>query len=892
MVEPKQAGPQPPSDLRLEYVSEPLGIERLNPRLSWQLEHSKANEYQTAYQVIIADARNLVESGKGNVWNSGKIECSHSINIVYQGPQLKPCQRYYWSVRWWDSKNNPSSHSPVAAFDTGLPHDQWQAHWISSSDHADRDSITCKSGYNLRPGSLFRKEFNLDQPVTRARMYISGIGYYELRINGHKVGDRVLEPGQTDYKKTVLYSVYDVAHILESGTNALGVMLGNGRYCSFRWQQDALFGYDGLPSLKAELHITYADGTVDKILTDTTWKTARGPVGVNGIFYGEVYDARKETAGWDKKGLNDEEWTQAVKVKGPGGHMRAQIMPPIRVTKRFQPTKVLNPDPGVYIYDLGQNITGWARLKVQGPSGTAVKMRYSEVLDAEGRLDPRINRAAASTDTYILKGQGVEIYEPRFTYHGFRYVEVTGYPGTPALDSLEGCFVHTDVDYTGGFSSSNPLFNQIHQNVIYGQLANLMSVPTDCPQRDERMGWMGDAQLVAEESIYNFDMAAFYVKYLQDIKDAQKEDGSLSDVIPPYWPLYPADPAWGTAYITLAWEMYRFYRDTEVLKEHYTGMKKYVRFLESIEEDGLVAHIKYGEWCSPGSVPPKRNPRELTSAFYYYHDVMRLGQIADVLGKREDAVYFGNKAQAIREAFNKKYFHDDIKAYGNNDQTSNVLGLQLGLTPEGAAEAVVKNLIAHIEEQTDYHFDTGIIGTRYMLDTLTEWGYKETAYRMMTQESYPSHGYMIKEGATTIWERWEKLTGTGMNSHNHIMFGTVDTWFYKSLAGIQLGEPGWEKITIKPIIPKALAHADGSIKTLKGQISSSWSRCKDGFKMYVTIPVNCQADLFVPKLDYKTFKASVNGRTMAADVFNLVQEHGDYYYKLTGGSGCYTFTLS
>lgn len=892
MTKAQAIGPLAPVNLRCEYAKQALGIDRSNPRLSWVLGHGGTDQYQRAYQVIVADDETLVAKEEGNIWDSGQVECSCSVNVVYQGQELKSCQKYYWRVRWWDKEDTASPYSDIAVFETSfLNEDEWSAAWIANGDDASPDSVTIEARYNLRPGSLLRKEFAIEKEIEAARVYIAGLGYYELRINGEKVGDRVLDPGQTDYRKTALYSIYDVTDALQTGANAIGVILGNGRYCSFRWRDDDLFGYDRFPCLRAELHITYVDGSKDKIVTDTTWDVKRGPVGINGIYYGEFYDARMEIDSWDQPGLDDPGWAQVVKVDPPGGIMRAQIMPPIKVTKRLQPVEILNPDPGVYIYDLGQNITGWARLRVEGPRGTEVKMRFAEVLDDCGRLETRINREAKATDTYILKGKDVEVYEPRFTYHGFRYVEVTGYPGTPGLDSLEGCFVHTAVDYTGGFSSSYQLFNKIHKNVVYGQLANLMSVPTDCPQRDERLGWMGDAQLVAEEAIYNFDMAAFYVKYLQDIKDAQKEDGSLSDVVPPYWPLYPADPSWGTAYITLAWEMYRYYHDVEILKEHYEGMRKYVEFLESIEEDGLVTHVKYGEWCPPGSVPPKRNPREMTSAFYYYHDVLRLGQIAEVIGQRADATRFQEKAKNIREAFNKKYFDPETKAYGNNDQTSNVLGLQFGLAPEGMEEAVVKNLVSHITQHTDYHFDTGIIGTRYMLDTLTEFGYKEVAYRMMAQESYPSLGYMIKEGATTVWERWEKLTGTGMNSHNHIMLGTVDTWFYRALAGIQLGKPGWKEVIIRPAIPAALDHASASVNTLKGQISSSWRRDRCGFEMVVTIPVNTKATLYAPKLDYGTLEATINGLPIACDAFHLVTEGGEAYYRFEGGSGCYRFIL-
>lgn len=893
MTKTQAVGPQAPVQLRCEYVRNPLGIDRPKPRLSWVLEHSAPNQYQRAYQIIVADDKALIAKEEGNIWDSGKVECSRSTGIVYAGKELESCRRYYWRVRWWDKDDQVSPYSCINVFETGfLKDEEWTASWIANGDDASADAMTVdNSEYNLRPGSLFRKEFSLDKEIAYARAYISGLGYYELRINGRKIGDRVLDPGQTDYRKTVLYSVYDITCSLKPGANVVGVMLGNGRYCSFRWDGGKLHGYDAFPCLRAEFHITYADGTQDKIVTDSTWQVKRGPVGVNGIYFGEIYDARMEIPGWDMPGLDASDWGQAVKVDPPGGRMRAQIMPPIKITKRFQPVAIYNPDPGVYIYDFGQNMTGWVRLKVEGPRGTQVKLRFAEVLDDSGRLDTRINRKAEAADTYILKGEGVEIYEPRFTYHGFRFVEVTGFPGTPGPDSLEACFVHTAVEYTGGFACSKQLFNRIHQNIVYGQLANLMSVPTDCPQRDERMGWMGDAQLVVEEAVHNFDMAAFYVKYLQDMKDAQQEDGSLSDVIPPYWPRYPADPAWGTAYITIAWAMYRYYGDVELLKEHYDSMKKWVKFLESKEENGLVTYVKYGDWCPPGSVLPKKNPREMTSAFYYYHDVLHLGQIARVIGEEEDAQYFHKKAAEIREAFNKKYFNPETRAYGNNDQTSNLLGLQFGLTPEGMTEAVAKNLVADIAINADYHFDTGIVGTRYMLETLTELGYKEVAYRMMAQESYPSFGYMIKEGATTVWERWEKLTGTGMNSHNHIMLGSVDTWFYKALAGIRLGGPGWETVIIKPAIPAALDHASASVKTLKGQVMSAWSRNRSGFEMAVTIPVNTKAIIYVPKLDYSTLQGTVNGTSIPDEAFRLVTENGEPYYRYEGGSGCYRFTL-
>lgn len=885
-----QSTPKAPIRLRCEYIENPLGIDNPHPKLSWILDHDEPNQYQTAYQIIVyrIGHDNFAEC----VWDTGQVASNQSVNVRYEGRSLESGQRYSWRVRWWDATGNVSPYSEPGFFEMALLDEaDWTAQWIANEDDRLPEAITVQDNYELRPSSLFRKEFTVEKPVERARIYISGLGYYELRVNGEKVGDRVLEPGQTDYTKTVLYSVYDLAPVLRSGKNAVGVILGNGRYCRFHWN-DNIHGYDGYPQVRAEIHIAYKDGTKEVIITDDSWTTARGPIGVNGIYQGEIYDARQEIPDWDAPGETVGEWKPAVIAPSPGGCMRVQVMPPIKISRRFPPVSLNSPAPGVYIYDFGQNFTGWVRLTVRGPRGARVTLRYSEVLDDNGMLDTRINRSARATDTYILKGSGLETYEPRFTYHGFRYVEVTGYPGAPTLHNLEGCFVHTAVEQTGGFVCSNNLLNTIHRNVIYGQLSNLMSVPTDCPQRDERMGWMGDAQLTAEEAIHNFDMAAFYVKYLQDIKDAQQPDGSVSDVVPPYWPLYPADPAWGTAYVVLAWEMYRYYKDTDLLWYHYDGLKRYVEFLQSREEEnGLVNFIKYGDWCPPGSIPPKKTPRDITSAYSYYHDVLTLGKIAQVLGHSDDAEKYSTKAEAIRQAFNRKYYNKDVKTYGNGDQTSNVLGLQLGLCPPEDVDAVVGSLVREISESHDYHFDTGIIGIKYILDTLSEHGEKETAYRMITQESYPSFGYMIREGATTIWERWEKLTGSGMNSHNHIMFGTVDVWFYRCLAGIRLCAAGWDEIVIKPIIPTGLDHASATLVTLHGAITSSWSKNHGGFVMNVTIPVNTKADIYVPKLRYQTIEMSLNGSINSQTKLDEVTVNKEQYYHLRTGSGNYQFRL-
>ncbi len=872
-----------PFELKCDYLREPLGIENLTPAFSWRLKHSQNNQYQKAYQIIVSDDIEQIKDRKGNVWDSGKTASQESANVKYTGPQLNYLKRYYWRVRWWDKTGKPSPFSEIAAFETGMGSENWKAGWISGEKletystkidafKKDKEDIFYY-GVNLRKG------FNVDKEIESARLYISGLGYYESYINGERVGDRFLDPGQTDYKKMVLYSTYDITRYLKSGGNAVGIILGNGRYIKG-------YGYDR-PKLLAEIHVKYTDGTEDKILTDKTWKVGKSAVRENDIYFGEVYDVRLYEEGWDMPDFDDKKWVNAVYCDPPGGRLVPQTIPPVKVCGVLKPVGITSPEYGVYVFDFGQNFTGWVRLYTEGKEGDTVNLRFAEVVNEKGRIDQRINRGARAMDTYVLKGNGTEVYEPHFTYHGFRYVEMTGYPKVPGIETLEGIFIHTAVEPIGSFSSSNALLNSIHKNIIYGQLSNLMSIPTDCTQRDERMGWMGDAQLTAEEAIYNFDMSAFYTKYLCDIKLSQKEDGSLSDVVPPYWSFYPADPAWGTAYITIAYELYRHYKDVEILKRHYKGMKKYIDFLMSLEKEGLVTYVKYGDWCPPGSIAPTHTPREITSAFSYYHDVLVLSEIAMITGNSDDHKTLDKKAKEIKDAYNKKYLNEKDNSYGNNDQTSNTLGLQFGLVPEDKKESIVKKMVDDITIGKDYHFDTGIVGTKYILDTLCDCGYKDIAYKMMTQESYPGFGYMIKEGATTVWERWERLTGSGMNSHNHIMFGTVDAWFYKYLAGIRVAKPGWEEIIIKPFLPEGLKHVSASLKTLKGYIKSGWSKGNNENIFEVEIPVNTTADVRIPASGFKSIKVYSDGAVVDTGDIKKIEESSGIYYKTKLGSGTY-----
>ena len=906
-----------PTDLLCEYVPDPLGIDVASPRFSWVVNHPKRGQFQSAYRLLVTSSREDLDADNSDKWDSGKVASEQSINVLYKGSPLESRKTYYWKVRLWDKEGRMSSWSRVAIFEMGfLKPDDWKGKWIKG-------------------GNLLRKEFTVDKNIKRARAYICGLGYYELQINGEKVGDHVLDPGWTDYDKRALYVTYDITNYLKIGENAVGVMLGNGRYNPGRYSSSQFKKYSHSPVLIVQIHINFTDSSSIKVVTDETWKVAQGPIMRNDIYDGEIYDARLEKPGWNAPNYNDSDWDAATAANTPGGKLISQgSFPPIKVVKKMQPVEITNPRPNVYVYDFGQNFSGWVRLCVCGRKGIQVKLRYSELLDENGMINTATNLEAKATDTYILKGEGKEVYEPLFTYHGFRYVELTGFPGTPMLESLEGCVVHSAVEPTGSFICSNSLINHIHRNVLWGQLSNLMSIPTDCPQRNERRGWMGDAQLSAEEAIYNFNMVGFYTKWIGDIKEAQKEDGSVPDTVPPYWSLYPADPAWGTAWIVIPWYLYLYYGDKQILKHNYSGIKKWVDFLSAQAIDYIIPYLKFGDWCPPCRIYSLATPTKVTSTWYYYHDSLILSKIARILGKSEDAKKYSELSDKIKKAFNREFFKEDryssekyselykkveailpatapenrkkeiakklISNFAACTQTSNVLSLFLDMVPGDKKKAVLKNLVDDITRIHGNHLNTGISGTRYILDVLTRYGQVDLAYKLVTQTTYPSWGYMIRKGATTIWERWEYLTAGGMNSHNHIMFGSVDAWFYKVLAGINvdLAGPGFQRIIIKPYIVGDLKYVSASLKTIRGMVSSSWIKRRSSLILNVTLPFNSQAKVYIPKMKLekiivKEGKKPIwrNGSYLESIAGITGGSEDDEYVTFNIGSGSYSFEI-
>jgi len=859
------AGPAAPANLRCEYLTNPLGIDVTQPRFAWVLEHSERGETQSAYQVLVATSAENLSRDQGDAWDSGKVASDDSTQVAYAGKALESGHRYYWKVRTWDKGGAASAYSQPAWFEMGLlSAGDWKGEWIGGANQ-------------------LRTEFNLAGPVMRARATIAGVGYYELHINGARIGSSVLDPAWTTYEKRVLYATYDVTPYVQSGANAIGVMLGQGWFAS--------------RALRFQLDVELADGRHFQVQSNTSWKARNGPVVSDSVYNGEVYDARLEAPGWDRSGFDDTAWGAAASVPGPQGILSAEMMPPIRNVDTLVPLSMKSPKPGVYVYDMGQNMSGWAELRVRGPRGAAVKMRFAELTYDDGSINRDNIRAAKASDTYILRGEGDEVYEPRFTYHGFRYLEVTGYPGTPSLDSIRGRVVHSAVEPVGSFVASKQILNQVQRLIRWSQLTNLFGIPTDCDQRDERQGWMGDAQVTAEEATMNFDMAAFYTNFVRDIRDIQASDGTITDTVPHRYGSRPADPAWGTAFPLICWTMWQQYGDRRILEENYESLKKYVEFLRSRAPDNVLRYSYYGDW-----VAIEHTPGELVSDAYYYYDVEILRDIAAILGKSADSQAYAQLADQIRTAFNQAFLDSRTGTYANGTQTADALALFLGLVPHDHRGDVAEHLTNDITYGHNTHVTTGFIGVKVLMPVLTEIGRSDLAYELAVQTTYPSWGYMVENGATTLWELWENKRGPSMNSHDHAMFGSVGAWYYNALAGINVGADGagYRHIRIEPQVVEDLHWVSATVETIRGTVSSSWTRSPGEITLDVAVPVNSDAKVVVPKEDEMTAVTVregdrvvwENGQFVPGDpgVTGASAAHGNFTFEV--GSGHYAFRLT
>jgi alpha-L-rhamnosidase len=1038
-----------PTDLKCEYRTNPLGIDRTAPRLSWILEASNPSArdlLQSAYQVLAASNEEILRTGKGDLWDSGKVAGNANSQVVYQGKPLKTGMPVFWRVRVWDQAGAASDWSPTARWSMGmLEAADWKAKWIgkkpvglyrdpdspfqqltkanwiwfSKDESASKDapasrlfrtsfqlpanrtvlhaifvlgaansfdleingkragrgssvqmpeilwvedlltpgsnsiSVRVKrsakpagligalrveftngaplevlsgdawecsgaeagpwtkaqvlGAYGMKPwgevgfveanalpGRALRKEFEVKPGLTRATAYMSGLGLSELYLNGGKIGDAVLSPGLTEYEKRAFYVTYDVTGQLKPGRNGLGVLLGNGRYWAPRGVVPIASRSYGPPKLCLQMEIEYADGKRDVVVSDGSWKlTEQGPLRANNEYDGEVYDARAEADGWARAGFKDDSWQSVEIVDGPAGRLAAQMAEPLRVVEDVKPIKISTLHPGVQVVDLGQNMVGWVRLKVQGKAGTTVMLRFAETLKPDGYLYIDNLRSARATDFYTLKGSGIEIWEPRFTYHGFRYVEVTGYPGTLTAEMITGRVVQDAMQRAGSFETSDSMLNRIHKNIYWGIRGNYRSIPTDCPQRDERQGWLGDRSVVSRSESYMFDVAAFYNKWVQDIEDSQKPSGSVPDVSPAYWVLYNDGIVWPSTYVLAPNMLLEQYGDLRAIELHYPAMKLWITYMRGFLQDGIMPKNTYGDWCVPPEKPElihSQDPARVTSGAllstaYYYKMLTLMSRYAGLLGKTQDQAEFSALASTVKTAFLKKYFKPQDARFDNGTQTSSVLPLAFGMVPDESREAVFASLVRKIEKESDNHVGVGLVGAQWLMRTLSDNGRADLAFTIAKQNTYPGWGYMVEKGATTVWELWNGDTADpAMNSGNHVMqIGDLGVWMYEYLGGIRSDteKRGFEHVIIKPYAVQALTFAKASHLSPRGEIRSAWRREGDRLVLDVSIPPTSTATVYVPTQAGQAVKEKGGAKQARS-------EPGYTVYEV--GSGSYSFT--
>ncbi|MHB1033198.1 MAG: family 78 glycoside hydrolase catalytic domain [Pirellulales bacterium] len=1048
-------GPLAPARPRCEYLVNPLGIDSVLPRLSWEMQDSRRGAAQTAYRVLVATSEAKLQADQADLWDSGKVATDQSAQVVYAGKPLTSRMRCYWKVRVWDQAGQPSPWSAPAMWAIGLlkPGD-WKAQWIGydapdpaqaqaeevsfegckwvwfaeagsdiknapagsrffrrsvalpqdatikrarlllavddqftlfvngkeaakSSGQTDAwrqpamldltrfiapgvntlalaatntkespagvigklviepkqgapvvvlvdgqwkaanqeqpgwqtpgfaDSAWAaakeiaaagdqpwgalraspKSGLFLPPPPYLRKSFTLQKPVKHAYVYASALGLYQLHLNGRRVADDYFTPGWTDYSKRVYYNTYDVTDLVKQGGNAIGAILADGWYAGYV----GLGGrdrYGSQPRVLVQLCVEYADGTSETIVSDPSWKAAYGPHLEADFLMGETYDARKELTGWDTPGYRDAAWAPVAVTAAVKAKVQPHSGVPVRKTGELKTIKVTEPTKGAFVFDLGQNYAGFVRLKAKGPAGTKIVLRFAEMLNPDGTVYTTNLRGARCIDTYYLRGEAEEIFEPSFTFHGFRYVEVTGYPGTPPADAITGVAVNSDTPVAGTFRCSNAMLNQLYSNITWTQRANFIDIPTDCPQRDERLGWTGDAEIYVRTATYNMDVAAFFTKWLVDLEDAQSAAGAFPDVAPRV-AAGEGTAAWGDAGVVCPWTIYYVYGDTRVIEKHYSSMVKWVEYLQSHSKDLLRPAEGYGDWLSIGADTPK----DVLATAYFAYSTRLLAKMAKAVGKEDDARKYEALFGRIKEAFIKAYVAADGRIKGDT-QTCYILALRFDLLPEKLRPAAIKYLVDDIRKRTD-HLSTGFVGVGHSMPVLSAANQWDTAFKLLTNDTFPSWGYSIKYGATSIWERWDGWTkekgfqDPGMNSFAHYSFGSVGEWMFAAVAGIDAAEPGYKRLVIHPHVGGGLTQAKASYDSIRGRIATDWKVENGTFRLKVTIPANTTATVYIPAKDAAAVTESGRPAAEAEGVKFLRAEGGEAVYEV--GAGEYEF---
>lgn len=835
--------PALPVGLKCEYLVNPIGIDAARPRLSWRIVDERPGARQTAYQLYVST--DSADMKRGMVWQTVKVAGGASL-VAYAGKALQPFTRYYWRVDMWD-KDGLKSSSAIASFEMGMMvRSNWRGAWISDVDDID-----------VKPAGQFRKVFEATKKIQSARAYIAVAGLYELYINGQKIGNHRLDPMYTRFDRRTLYVTHDVTAQLQAGKNAIGVLLGNGWY---NHQSTAVWNFHkapwrGRPAFCLDLRITYEDGSTETIVSGKDWKTALGPVIFNSIYTAEHYDARLEQPGWNTVPFDDGKWKDVLLRAAPSNNIVAQALHPIRAVEEIVPKAVNQLSDTVYVFDLGRNIAGVSRLKVRGEAGTTIRLKHAEQVYANGRADlsnidvhyrPTDDKDPFQTDIFILRGSGEESFMPRFNYKGFQYVEVTSdKPISLTKESLTGYFMHSHVPPAGSIKSSNPTIDKIWWATNNAYLSNLFGYPTDCPQR-EKNGWTGDAQIAIETGLYSFDGITVYEKWLADHRDEQQPNGVLPSIIPTGgWGYeWGNGPDWTSTIAIIPWNVYLFYGDKQLLADNYDNIKVYVDHIDELYPSGLTTW-GLGDW-----VPVKsKSPVAFTSTAYYFADVTILAKAAKLLGKEADHKKYALLAAKIKKAFNDKYLNKQTHIYGSGLQTEMSVALYWGLVPAEFRKQVAANLAKRVE-QDDFHLDVGLLGTKAILNALSENRHAEVAYKLAAQESFPSWGWWIVNGATTLYENWD-INAQADLSRNHIMFGEIGGWLYKGIGGIKPDEaaPGFRHVILEPHFVAGLDRFEAMHEGPYGNIITSWKKAPGLIHYSVTVPANSTATLLLSIAD-------------------------------------------
>ncbi len=883
-------------NLCLESKENPLGINVPQPRFSWQINSEKPDLTQTSYRIQVASSPDELKKSKKRHWDSGDIHSDKSVLIPYAGETLKTESPYYWRVRI-TSNQGKSKWSKVQNWSMAiLDSSEWQAKWIGENRLSNPGEIAKGKDEDNRTrlaARYFRKEFTADKKVSRVMLYISGLGSSEAYLNGSKVSEDIFAPVPSMYDKCIYYNTYDITSLIQKGENTIGVIVGNGRYFSMRNPGMVTFG---LPSLLAQIKIEYEDGSTNTILTDNTWKvTSKGPIIANNEFDGEEYDARLKMSGWNKNNYDDGLWKDAGQIKVPVGKLTAQQTPNIRIQDTLNPIVITARPGGKYILDMGQNMVGWLKVHLKGAKGKPISMKFSETLNSDGSLYLDNLRSAKVMDVYTPAENGEFTWHPSFVYHGFRFVEISGIDYQPSLNDFTGEVFYDKMATTGTFKSSDQLLNQIHKNAYWGVRSNYRGMPTDCPQRDERLGWLGDRTTGAYGEAFLFNNGQLYNKWLQDIEDSMTPEGSISDVSPAYWQLYSDDVTWPAAFFYVADMLYKHYSDDKAIRTHYPAMKRWIEHIKQVSiKDYIVTNDAYGDWCMPpeqqqlihSQDPSRKTDGAILSTTVFYDLLKKMTAFARICNRESDIPEYETLADKIKEAYNTRFFNKETAQYGNNTVTANILSLRLGLVPEGYQKKVFANIIKKTEEDFNGHVSTGVLGIQHLMRGLTEYGNVDLAFRIATNKSYPSWGYMIEKGATTIWELWNGDTADpAMNSANHVMLlGDLLIWYYEDLAGIKCasGSVGFKKLLMAPAFPQGLDSVSASYQSVYGEIKSAWSNRDGKLDWKVSIPGNTSATVRIPK----AFNTGKNA-TKQANIGKISETNEYDEYEI--GSGNYRF---